>query len=218
MAKNEINKDGVSSAVINRLPRYYRFLRELYCKDILRISSGELAKIMGVTASQIRHDLNCFGGFGQQGYGYNVVYLYKKIGEILGVQDNFSAVIVGAGNLGRAISSGTMFTHRGVKLTAVFDNDPNKYGAMIGGCRVMPMELFAGYCREKKIDIAVLTVPQDAARDVAALACEAGVSGIWNYTNVDLGIQDSGVTVQDVYLGDTLMTLCYTIKEKKNEK
>lgn len=218
MAKNGINKDGVPSAVINRLPRYYRYLRELFCKDKLRISSGEFAKIMGVTASQIRHDLNCFGGFGQQGYGYNVVYLYKKIGEILGLQDDFSAVIVGAGNLGRALSSSTIFTHRGVRLTAAFDCDPDKYGTVIGGCEIMPMERFVGYCRERKTDIAVLTVPQEAACDVAALACEAGVRGIWNYTNVDLGIQNDGVAVQDVYLVDTLMTLCYTIKEKKNEK
>ena len=120
MAKKETE---VSEAVVNRLPRYYRYLRDLYRRDILRISSGELARLMGVTASQIRHDFNCFGGFGQQGYGYNVKYLYQKISEILGVQDNYSAVIIGAGNLCQAIAYGSIFTHRGVKLLSVFDNN-----------------------------------------------------------------------------------------------
>lgn len=217
MIKKSTEKNDVSRSVINRLPRYYRCLRELYCKDKLRVSSGELAKMMRSTASQIRHDLNCFGGFGQQGYGYSVVYLYKKIGEILGVQDNFSAVIIGAGNLGRAISSGTIFTHRGVRLLAIFDNDPKKYGMKIGGLNVLPVEKLCDFCLENQVDIAVLTVPQNRANDVLPLVLKAGVRGVWNYTNAELSLPREKIAVQDVHLGDTLMTLCYSIKERENE-
>lgn len=208
----------VSDAVINRLPRYYRYLRELYRKDILRISSGELAKMMNVTASQIRHDFNCFGGFGQQGYGYNVKYLYHQISEILGVQDNFSAVIIGAGNLCRAISTGSIFTHRGVKLLAVFDNNPEKIGTRIAGVEVLPVDDLRTFCTEKKVDIAVLTVPKDAARECAERILDTGIRGVWNYTNMDLDLSVHGIAVQNIHLGDTLMTLCYTIKEQENHE
>ncbi len=210
-------KNGVSRSVINRLPRYYRTLRELYRRDKLRVSSSELAGLMGVTASQIRHDFNCFGGFGQQGYGYNVVYLYKKIGEILGVQDDFSAVIIGAGTLCRAISSGSIFTRRGVKLLAIFDCDAEKCGKSISGIEVLPMERFHSFCTENAVDIAVLAVSAESAQDTAERAVLAGVRGIWNFSNTELNIKNGEIAVQDVHLGDTLMTLCYEIKERKNE-
>ena len=211
------SENGVSRSVLNRLPRYYISLRELYRRDKLRVSSGELAKMMGVTASQIRHDLNCFGGFGQQGYGYNVVYLYKKIGEILGVQDDFGAVIIGAGPLCRAIASGSIFTRRGVKLLAIFDCDSEKCGKSISGIKVLPFESFNSFCRENTVDIAILAVSAEAAKDVSEKAALAGVRGIWNFTNTELNINDEKIAVQDVNLGDMLMTLCYEIKERKNE-
>ena len=211
------SENGVSRSVVNRLPRYYRALRELYRRDKLRVSSGELAKMMGSTASQIRHDLNCFGGFGQQGYGYNVVYLYKKIGEILGVQDDFGAVIIGAGPLCRAIASGSIFTRRGVKLLAIFDCDSEKCGKSISGIKVLPFESFNSFCTENTVDIAILAVSAEAAKDVSEKAALAGVRGIWNFTNTELNINDEKIAVQDVNLGDMLMTLCYEIKERKNE-
>lgn len=214
MAKKE---NEVSDAVVNRLPRYYRYLRELYRKDILRISSRELAKLMGVTASQIRHDFNCFGGFGQQGYGYNVKYLYHKISEILGVQDNFRAVIIGAGNLCHAIAYGSIFTHRGVKLTGIFDNNPKKVGEEIAGVRVSHIDTLHDFCREQSVDIAVFTVPKSSAKEAADRILGTGIRGVWNYTNMELDLSGHGIAVQNVHLGDTLMTLCYAIKELDNE-
>ena len=212
MAKKETE---VSEAVVNRLPRYYRYLRDLYRRDILRISSGELARLMGVTASQIRHDFNCFGGFGQQGYGYNVKYLYQKISEILGVQDNYSAVIIGAGNLCHAISTGSIFTHRGVKLLAVFDNNDAKIGGKVGELEIMHVDTLKDYCAAHKVDIAVLTVPKSAAKEVAERILNTGIKGVWNYTNMELDLSSHGIAVQNVHLGDTLMTLCYAVKEQE---
>ncbi|MCI8331627.1 MAG: redox-sensing transcriptional repressor Rex [Clostridiales bacterium] len=211
MSKKEI---GVSSAVINRLPRYYRYLRELYRADILRISSSELSKMMNITASQIRHDFNCFGGFGQQGYGYNVKYLYNQISEILGVQDNFSAVIIGAGNLCRAISAGSIFTHRGVKLLSIFDNSQEKIGLTIAGVEVRPVDELKTFCKQNQVDIAVLTVPKSAAKETAEKILGTGIKGVWNYTNMELDLSVHGIAVQNIHLGDTLMTLCYTMKEQ----
>ncbi len=212
MAKKETE---VSEAVVNRLPRYYRYLRDLYRRDILRISSGELARLMGVTASQIRHDFNCFGGFGQQGYGYNVKYLYQKISEILGVRDDYSAVIIGAGNLCHAISTGSIFTHRGVKLLSVFDNNDAKVGGRVGDLEIKHIDELKDYCSEHKVDIAVLTVPKSAAKEVAERILDTGIKGVWNYTNMELDLSSHGIAVQNVHLGDTLMTLCYAIKEQE---
>lgn len=212
MAKKETE---VSEAVVNRLPRYYRYLRDLYRRDILRISSGELARLMGVTASQIRHDFNCFGGFGQQGYGYNVKYLYQKISEILGVQDNYSAVIIGAGNLCHAIAYGSIFTHRGVKLLSVFDNNEEKIGGKVGELDILHIDTLKEYCETHKVDIAVLTVPKSAAKEVAERILDTGIKGVWNYTNMELDLSSHGIAVQNVHLGDTLMTLCYAIKEQE---
>ncbi len=212
MAKKETE---VSEAVVNRLPRYYRYLRDLYRRDILRISSGELARLMGVTASQIRHDFNCFGGFGQQGYGYNVKYLYQKISEILGVQDNYSAVIIGAGNLCHAIAYGSIFTHRGVKLLSVFDNNEEKIGGKVGELDILHIDTLKEYCDTHKVDIAVLTVPKSAAKEVAERILDTGIKGVWNYTNMELDLSSHGIAVQNVHLGDTLMTLCYAIKEQE---
>jgi redox-sensing transcriptional repressor len=183
----------------------------------LRISSSELAKIMGVTASQIRQDLNCFGGFGQQGYGYNIKFLHEKIAELLGVKEGFRAVIVGAGNLGRALAATRMFGRRGVERLALFDVDENIIGTEIYGIKVYSVKELFDFCKNQSVDIGVLTVPKEAAYEVAQTMVCAGVKGIWNFANMELKLDNRDVIVENIHLGDSLMTLCYEIKSK-NEK
>ena len=202
----------ISSAVIKRLPRYFRYLRELLEAGRTRISSGELSKIMHVTASQIRQDLNCFGGFGQQGYGYNVKYLYGKISEILGVEEHYNAIIIGAGHLGLALVGSPMFDKRGVTLTALFDNDPSLIGSEYGSLPIYNVSDLDTYIRENKIDIAVLTLPRAYAKDTAMRLAALGIRGIWNFTNVELDLADLGITVQNVHIGDSLMQLTYRVR------
>ena len=212
-------KTAVSSAVIKRLPRYHRYLGDLLREGKFRISSAELSRMMNVTASQIRQDLNCFGGFGQQGYGYNVKYLHSKISELLGVNNGFSAVIVGAGNLGRALAATHMFERRGVNRLALFDTNPELIGGDIYGIPVYSVETLADFCRENRVNIGVLTVPKEAAYEVAVTMAEAGVAGIWNFANMELKLPEhSHVIVENIHLGDSLMTLCYEIKTKNDEK
>ena len=205
-------KDSVPSAVIRRLPRYHRCLGELLRAGKLRISSAELSKIMEVTASQIRQDLNCFGGFGQQGYGYNIKFLYSKISELLGVSKGYNAVIIGAGKLGQALASTHMFERRGVNRIAMFDVDPSVIGTRIYDVPVYSADELEEFCRNNSIHIAVLTVPKEAAYDVAETAVRAGVKGIWNFANMELRLDTPGVIVENIHLGDSLMTLCYEIK------
>ena len=216
---NEEIKADVSVAVIRRLPRYHRYLGELLRLGKLRISSGELSRLMNVTASQIRQDFNCFGGFGQQGYGYNVKYLHKKIGELLGVEEGYRAVIVGAGNLGRALAATHMFERRGVTSVALFDNNPEIIGTKYNGLLVYDIRELEGFCRENNIHIGVLTVPKEAAPECAEIMVRGGVFGIWNFANMELSLDYDGVVVQNVHMGDSLMTLCYSMKtENKKEK
>ncbi len=205
----------VSPAVIRRLPRYYRYLRELIRNGESRISSGELSKMMQVTASQIRQDLNCFGGFGQQGYGYNVNYLFTKISEILGVGEGYRGVIIGAGNLGKALVRNRMFERRGVDIVAMFDIDQNVIGKEYGGARVLDMEELKVFCERTPVDIAVLTLPKSVADDTIPLIEDAGIKGIWNFTGKELKFSDDTVC-EDVYLGDSLMTLCYELRTRGN--
>ena len=213
----EIGKNPVSVAVIKRLPRYHRYLGDLLREEKLRISSAELSRIMGVTASQIRQDFNCFGGFGQQGYGYNVKYLYGKISELLGVTEGYRAVIVGAGNLGRALAATHMFERRGVNRLALFDSNPEIIGSDIYGLPVYPVDTLADFCRENNIMIGVLTVPKEAAYDVAVTMAESGVKGIWNFANMELKLPEhEDIVVENIHLGDSLMTLCYEIKTRNN--
>ena len=203
----------ISPAVKNRLPRYYRYLSDLIKNEISKISSEELSKIMEVTASQIRQDLNCFGGFGQQGYGYNIEQLHEEIGRILGVERGFSAVIAGAGNLGATLSKSGIFSKRGVKLLALFDIDPKVIGKKIAEFTVMDIEGAASYCIENKVDIAVLTLPKNETETVARMFAEAGVKGFWNFSNMELKIEKPGVKAQNIHMGDSLMMLCLQLNE-----
>ena len=207
-------KTAVPDAVIKRLPRYHRYLGDLLADGRLRISSAELSKIMNVTASQIRQDLNCFGGFGQQGYGYNIKYLYGKISELLGVTQGYTAVICGAGNLGKALASTRMFGRRGVSRLALFDIDEKIVGTEIYGIKVYHIDELFDFCQKEKVDIGVLTVPKEAAYRVATTMAMAGVKGIWNFANTELELEYDGVVVENIHLGDSLMKLCYEIKSK----
>ena len=214
----EAVKGQVPSAVIKRLPRYHRYLGELLRDGILRTSSSKLSEIMGVTASQIRQDFNCFGGFGQQGYGYNIKYLYGKISELLGVEEGYRAVIVGAGNLGKALAATHMFERRGVDRLAMFDVSDSVVGTSIHGIPVYHISTLTEFCLANNIDIGVLTVPKEAANEVAELLADGGVRGIWNFANMELVPPSDSVTVENIHLGDSLMTLCYTLKSKSEEE
>ena len=209
--KNKNTNYRISSAVIKRLPRYFRYLRELLEAGRMRISSSELSKMMNVTASQIRQDLNCFGGFGQQGYGYNVKYLYGKISEILGVEKEYRAVIIGAGHLGLALVGSPMFAKRGVTLSALFDNSASVIGKEFGNLKVYDVSELESYIKANEIDIAVLTLPRAYALETAKKLVSLGVKGIWNFTNVELDFEELGTVVQNVHIGDSLMQLTYRI-------
>ncbi len=208
--KTSRSKPAVSSSVINRLPRYFRYLRMLIREGKSRISSGELSRRMNVTASQIRQDLNCFGGFGQQGYGYNVNYLYANICELLGVGAGLQAVILGAGNLGRALVRSSMFEKRGVEVIALFDTDPALVGTSIDNVPILHADTLEAFCREHHVDMAVLTLPKAAANSAAVRAVEYGISGFWNFTGEELALGDH-IIVENVHLGDSLMTLAYRL-------
>ena len=211
-----VGETKVSNATIKRLPRYFRYLRELRQNNIFRISSLELSKMMNVTASQIRQDLNCFGGFGQQGYGYNVDYLYRNISEILGVTASYNAVIIGAGNLGRALSQSPVFEKRGVNLTAIFDSSASQIGTRVGDFTILDVKTLEDFCCRNHVDIAVLTVPRDAAKATAERLKSAGIRGIWNFTNVELEL-DADMMAESVHMGDSLMLLTYRISQHENQ-
>lgn len=200
----------ISQAVVSRLPRYLRYLGELRDEGIERVSSQELSDIMQVTASQIRQDLNTFGGFGQQGYGYNVGYLYDEIGKILGLNREYRLIIVGAGNLGQALVNYTNFERRGFLFRGIFDNDPKVCGKKIHKITVRPMEEMAGFIRENQIDIAVLTIPKVSAVEVAKQLADCGIKGIWNFAHVDLRLPGH-IQVENVHLSDSLMKLSYNL-------
>lgn len=211
-------KPNISNAVIRRLPRYYRYLRELITHGRMRISSGELADMMDVTASQIRQDLNCFGGFGQHGYGYNVNYLFAKISEILGVGAGFHAVIMGAGDLGRALVHLSMFEKRGVDIVGMFDSGEGLVGKTVAGVRVYDISELERFCEENVVDIAVLTLPKEQIKPVADKLVSYGVKGLWNYMGVELDYPDSDIVIENVHLGDSLMILNYEICRRLEAK
>ena len=203
----------ISSAVIRRLPRYYRYLGELMETGVQRISSKELSARMKVTASQIRQDLNNFGGFGQQGYGYNVQYLYEEIGKILGIDREHNMLIIGAGNLGKAITNYSDFEKRGFIIKGIFDNNPKLKGTKIRDIEVRMMDELTDFIRENAIEIVALTIPKEAAKQIARVVADAGVKAIWNFAHTDLNLPDD-VIVENVHLSESLMRLSYTIANK----
>ncbi len=202
----------VSMAVIRRLPRYYRFLDELMKNGVVRISSNELSALLGLTASQIRQDLNCFGGFGQQGYGYLVEQLHSEIGKILGLSEIADAILVGAGNLGRAVANHLDFGKRGFRLSGVFDQSPEVIGRRVRDLQVLPMEELESFCKEHHPKLAVLCIPKGAAADLVDRLKSLDVFAFWNFSHCDIATDDERVIVENVHLGDSLMTLSYRMK------
>ncbi len=210
------NKE-ISQAVIGRLPRYFRYLGELKDDGIERISSQELSAIMKVTASQIRQDFNNFGGFGQQGYGYKVEYLYEEIGKILGLHKTHNLIIIGAGNLGQALANYMNFERRGFLFRGIFDNNPELFGKKIRDLEVQPMEELETFVKENEIDIAVLTIPKASALGVAERLARQDIKGIWNFAHIDLNLPKE-IQVENVHLSDSLMKLTYNINRYETEK
>ncbi len=208
-----MNERQVPLVVIKRLPRYHRYLGELLKNKVTRISSTELSEKMGVTASQIRQDLNFFGGFGQQGYGYNVELLYERITSILGLDMGYKTIIIGAGNLGRALANYGGFVTRGFSLGAIFDTDSAKIGEKIAELYVKPYSELGNFIKEEKPDIAILAVPKAVVAGVAEDLVKFGIKAMWNFANVDLNLP-SDVIVENVHLSESLMTLSYKIAEK----
>ena len=198
----------ISKAVIARLPRYYRYLQDLLEEGTERISSNELSKRMQVTASQIRQDLNNFGGFGQQGYGYNVQYLFEEIGKILGLDREHNIIIVGAGNLGHALANYVEFEKKGLMIKGIFDVNPRLIGNTVRGIEIRMIDEVEAFIRDNKIEIAALTVPKSKAEDMAKLLVTYGIKGIWNFANIDLHTIEN-VVVENVHLSESLMKLSY---------
>ncbi len=207
-----MEKSPVSAAVIRRLPRYLRYLGELLLRDVERISSQELSRLMGLTASQVRQDFNCFGGYGQQGYGYNVAFLHREIASILGIEEQQDAILVGAGNLGRALINHISFERRGFHLVDIYDRDPKLVGSSLHGHTVHHIDLLEEHCARHLPSIAILTVPRLAAGEVVTRLVACGVKGFWNFSSLDIRLPD--VTVENVRLGDSLMTLRYRMKQR----
>ncbi len=207
-------KYRISANVIRRLPRYLRRMTMLERQNVEKVSSTELGERMGLTASQIRQDFNCFGGFGQQGYGYNVKQLREDIGGILGLEDTLTAIVIGAGNLGRALIANFHFPACGFQLAAAFDTDPALIGTEMNGTPVLDGDKLDIYLEENRVDVAVLTMPKGYAASVANLLCRHGVRGIWNFTGTDIDADLGGTVVEDVHLSDSLLTLGYYLRGK----
>ncbi|MBQ7637971.1 MAG: redox-sensing transcriptional repressor Rex [Clostridia bacterium] len=206
----------ISSSVIGRLPRYYRFLCELQNAGTVRISSNELSEKMGLTASQIRQDFNCFGGFGQQGYGYNVEQLKNEMAEILGLSALKKAILIGAGNLGRAVASQMNFEEMGFKLTAIFDSEKKYEGLKIKGVPIYTSQALFEYCEVNRPEMAILCLPQDRAPEIVDELIMLGVASFWNFSHYDVHAKYPAANVENVHLSDSLMTLSYIIKNSEN--
>lgn len=205
----------ISQAVVRRMPRYYRYLGDLLEKGVERVSSNDLSKLMKVTASQIRQDLNNFGGFGQQGYGYNVRFLHEEIGKILGLGQLHNIIIIGAGNLGQAIANYGRFERLGFRTIALFDINPSVIGKEVRGIKVYSLDELEDFCSKQKVDIAALTMPKQSADNTAQRLVELGICAIWNFAHVDLDVDDENVIVENVHLSDSLMQLSYNIAKNK---
>lgn len=212
-----MSKKKVPMATIKRLPRYYRYLSDLLKDQIFRISSEELSRRMGVTASQIRQDLNFFGGFGQQGYGYNVEHLYREIGQILGVEHQNGTVIIGGGRLGQALANYPALGRRGFSVLAIFDIDPKLVGSSIGKVPVYHIDQLEAFMAEHDVRVAILTLPKEASEDVALRLADCGIRGVLNFSYVDLHMTPT-VAVENVHLTDSLLTLSYKITKQEQEE
>ena len=209
-----MKKENISDAVIRRLPRYYRQLTDLCARGVVRISSHSLGQEMNITASQIRQDFSCFGEFGQQGYGYNVEELRAEIGHILGVDNDHHLVMIGVGNLGRALLRNFPFSQTGFTVDAAFDAAPAVAGSTVNGVPVYAMEDLEGFIRSHSVDVVVLTIPQDVAQDTADRLIELGVHGFWNFTNVELSSANPDVKFENIHFADSLLTLSYRIANR----
>lgn len=210
-------KKAVSLAVIKRLPRYFRYLSDLLLMGVTRVSSKELSERMGITASQIRQDLNCFGGFGQQGYGYNVEYLYSEIGAILGLNNKYNSIIIGAGNMGQALANYKNFERRGFNLVGIFDINKNLIGKKINNIEIYHMDTIEEFVKKTRVDVAILCVPYDQTASLADRIASAGIKGLWNFSPMDLELRHD-IIIENVHLSDSLMVLGYKINEKMNRK
>lgn len=210
--------ENVSMSVVRRLPRYYRFLTHLKEKGVMRISSTELSQQLGLTASQIRQDLNCFGGFGQQGYGYIVSQLCDEIGKILGLSNGYQTILLGAGNLGRAIANHMAFGSDGFNLIGIFDNSPEKIGAVFGGLTVLNIAQLESFCKENKPTMAIFCVPRGAVEELGKTLYELGVKNFWNFSHYDISLEYPDTIVENVHLNDSLMTLCYRISTGRTKQ
>ena len=208
-----VNEKVISPAVIKRLPRYYRYLGDLLKNDVVRISSKELSQKMNVTASQIRQDLNNFGGFGQQGYGYNVEFLYNEMGRILGLDRTNNIIIIGAGNLGQALANNQDFDSNGFKFIGLFDVNPRLIGMTVRGVEVYDIDMLEDFLSKNEVMIAALTLPKNKATKIAGELVDLGIKALWNFAPVDLNLPDD-VIVENVHLSESIMTLSYRIHSK----
>lgn len=214
-----MGKYVISNSVIKRLPRYYRFLGELQSIGMTKISSRELSERMGLTASQIRQDLNCFGGFGQQGYGYNIEILRAEIASILGIDRPKTAILIGMGNLGRAVTMHVNFESKGFRLIGLFDCKESLVGQVVKNLPIRNTSSIDEFCRENRPEVAILCIPKTAAADTAEQLIKLGVKGFWNFSHYDIAMDNPDVMVENVHLGDSLMRLSYrlTPNEKNSE-
>lgn len=201
----------ISNSVIKRLPRYYRFLVELKASGVTRISSRELSEYMGLTASQIRQDLNCFGGFGQQGYGYNIDILQGEIARILGLTTPKNAILIGMGNLGRAVTMHINFEAKGFRIVGLFDSKESLVGQVVKNLPIRNTADLDEFCRENRPQVAILCIPKEAAADISEQLISLGIKGFWNFSHYDIGMHHKDVQVENVHLGDSLMTLSYRL-------
>lgn len=201
----------ISNSVIKRLPRYYRFLGELKNLGLMRISSRELSERMGLTASQIRQDLNCFGGFGQQGYGYNIEILQSEIGKILGIDRPKNTILIGMGNLGRAVTMHINFESKGFRLVGLFDSKESLVGQVVKNLPIRSTSTLDEFCRENLPEVAILCIPKEAAKDISEQLVNLGIKGFWNFSHYDLALSHPEVRVENMHFGDSLMTLSYRL-------
>lgn len=208
-----MDKKKISMAVVRRLPKYQRYLKELMSNDVDRISSKEFSEKIGFTASQIRQDLNCFGDFGQQGYGYNVKDLYNKICEILGLDREYNTIIIGAGNLGQAVANYMNFDKLGFKLKGIFDINPKLIGLKIRDIEIMDTDYLDKFLKESKVDIAILCVPKNSAQRITDVLIDGGVQGLWNFAPVDLVVPEN-IIVENVHLSESLLTISYLMNRR----